>query len=442
MAKKVQVRIKQRNDHFEVQDAVLFMAAYDIHEIKKKFSPLGFLKKSKGLLEQFHLSSVSTGDSILTRSGKIEYSLQYDSLTQHSAYNFDTTKINDKKLAEAELKDLRWMLPLRHAERLILGDIDRPISFCLNMESFLVQIDDEELQVDPLIFCMNGLLFISYELIHYNSGIPFTAKEVYGRKHNYNIQPVKKLRYFNLEIYTNDCRKISDIIFDNAISFLDKLLKHKYCFGTQSFVHNTFVLSNDIYDIDAYFQFVLGADLPDFHAKNISPQSEFQYYSTEYLGVATGINSSDSSHVLFECLVLEALKMCLCLGKIVDYEVTETLNDLLNRQIYFEQLHYPKSAPIITLNAIDNAQKTPTYKRYEKAVQFKINALKLVQERQRISNSRFLNVLLYILAMLGGLQVLDILEQQFQISFVWGLIVEILLFGSLGLIWYLKEKNE
>lgn len=96
---------------------------------------------------------------------------------------------------------------------------------------------------------------------------------------------------------------------------------------------------------------------------------------------------------------------------------------------------------IITHNAIENFKKTNTYKQYDKAIRFKIEALKDIQERKRISNGTFLNVLLYVLAALGGLQAVDILADRYGLSFSWGFAVVVILFGGLGILWYRKEKN-
>lgn len=441
MAQQVQVRIK-KGKQAQVQDAVLFMAAYDIHEIKKNFVPLSLRKKSKNLFEEFHITSISTNEYIATKSGKFEYSLEYNSLEQRSSYNFNTTRTKNQSVVEAEIKNLHWMIPLRHAASVILGDGEYHINYCINAESFLVRIKNETFQVDPVIFTMNGLIFICYELIHYESETVLSYDEIYGKKHNYNILPVSGVRYFNSDDFVEDNRKISDIIFNNVTNFIEKVLNKKYHFGSHSYVHNTYVRSNQVANIDTYFQCVVGANLPGFHVQNISTQSHFHYYATEFLGVLCNVSPQDAEQVLYECLMLEAIKMTLCLGMIVDYDTTEKLSALLDRQIYIEHLYYPSHAPIITLNAIDNIKLTPTYQRYQQAVQLKISALKLAQERQKTINGRFLNILLYLLSVLGGFQVLDILEAQFNLPFCWGLVVEILFFGGLGMIWYLKEKKE
>lgn len=436
MAQKVKVRKIE-----SVKDTVIFMTAYQFHDVNKRMKFLTMSKKNKDLMKQHHISSLSTDNAISSQFGKFELSMLHNYVTQQSEFDIKPKEKKNSKALENGLKELNWVIPLRHAETLLLGEDGLSISFCINMESFLVRLNEEVLQVDPVIFALKSTLVIAYELIHYDSGIPFSSGEIYGRNCNYNILPVTGLRYFDDSDFSVDERSISDIIFENVKLFLEKVLK-KYRFGSHSYVHNIFVRSNNLDDIEEYFQMVIGAEIPELHVQDISPQSQFNYFATEFLGVVCNINCGDSDHVLFECLLLEAMKMYLCLEMIVEYDVTNKLSDLLNRRIYLEHFYYPSGAPIITHNAIDNIRQTITYKRYEQAIHFKIEAMKDMQDRKRIKNGIFLNVLLYILAALGGLQAVEILENHIGLPFSLGFAVELVLFGGLGLLWYYNEKKE
>ena len=68
--------------------------------------------------------------------------------------------------------------------------------------------------------------------------------------------------------------------------------------------------------------------------------------------------------------------------------------------------------------------------------------MKDMQDRKKIKNGILLNVLLYVLAALGGLQAVDILDNKLGFPFIWGCVVELTLFGGLGLLWYFNEKKE
>lgn len=425
-----------------VKDAVIFMTAYYFHDVKRRKRLFSFSPKSKDLMKQFHINCLSTDNAISSQSGKYEFSMLHDEVTQSSKVCVQPKKKTSDISPDAGLKELKWVIPLRHAEKLLLGENGLEISFCIDMESFLVRIKDEILQVDPIVFALKGTFIIAYELIHYDSGIPFSANEIFGRDCNYNILPVTSLRYFDNDTFSDDDRRISDIIFENIAHFLDKALKKKYIFGSHSFVHNIYVRSNHVSDVDLYFQKVAGAEIPGLLLNDVSPQSQFSYYATEYLGLISNLTPSDSNNVFYECLLLEAMKMYLSLEMIVEYEIANKLTELLDRKIYLEHFYYPGGAPIITHNAIANFKQTNTYKQYDQAIRFKIDALKDIQERKRIKNGTFLNVLLYVLAALGGLQAVDILADRFGLPFTLGVAVIVMLFGGLGILWYYKEKND
>ena len=436
MAQKVKVR---RVDG--VKDAVIFMTAYHFHDVKRRIRLFTLAPKVKDLMKQYHINCFSTDHAISSQSGKYEFSMLHNHVTQHSEFRIiPKKKVSDMSIDDA-MKELKWVIPLRHAETLLLGEDGLEISFCINMESFLVCINDEILQVDPIIFSLKGTLIIGYELIHFDSGIPFAASEIYGRDCNYNILPVSSLRYFDESVFSDDDRKISDIIFENITHFLDKALRKKYKFGSHSFVHNIYVRSNHISNVDLYFQKVAGAEISGLHLSDVSPQSQFSYYATEFLGLVSNLTPGENENIFYECLLLEAMKMYLCLEMIVEYDISNKLSNLLDRKMYLEHFYYPGGAPIITHNAIENFKKTNTYKQYDKAIRFKIEALKDIQERKRISNGIFLNVLLYVLAALGGLQAVDILADRYGLSFSLGFAVVVILFGGLGILWYRKEKN-
>lgn len=436
MAQKVKVR---RADG--VKDTVIFMTAYHFHDVKRRKRLFTLAPKVKDLMKQHHINCFSTDHAISSQSGKYEFSMLHNHVTQHSEFRIKPKEKTSDMSIDAAMKELKWVIPLRHAETLLLGEDGLEISFCINMESFLVCINNEILQVDPVIFSLKSTLIIGYELIHFDSGIPFAASEIYGRDCNYNILPVSSLRYFDESVFSDDDRKISDIIFENTTHFLDKALRKKYKFGSHSFVHNIYVRSNHISNVDLYFQKVAGAEISGLHLSDVSPQSQFSYYATEYLGLVSNLTPGENDNIFYECLLLEAMKMYLCLEMIVEYEITNKLSNLLDRKMYLEHFYYPGGAPIITHNAIENFKKTNTYKQYDKAIHFKIEALKDIQERKRISNGTFLNVLLYVLAALGGLQAVDILADRYGLSFSWGFAVVVILFGGLGILWYRKEKN-
>ena len=437
------VKVCKKSSKFpEVKDTVIFMAAYDVHKFKKGFPRFWQKSKAKELMMQHHIASIATKDTIVFPNGKLKYAAEYDSIVSNTSFRFNPC---DKKVKIEDFRDnlenLNWQLYMIHAVHALLDESLYKISFTFNLDSFLVYIGDEMLQVDPVVFMLNGILFVNYELIHFDTGLPLTHSEIYGHFNNYNILPVSRMRYFDAESFKDENKKVSDIIFLSVRRFLEKVCRQRFSFGEYSFVHNTFVVTNKQLDISSYFMKVVGAEINDFQVKNISTTKAYSYYASEFLGVCTDITSDELHHIMFDCLLLEAVKMYFCLNMIVDFEVTEGIEKLINRQVFIERLCYPYHVPIITHNAIENIKQTNSYRRYKAAVDFKQEVMKYHQEKRRDKNGRLLNILLYLLSFFGCIGTLEILEERFNLPFNWGLLIVLMVFGVGGIIWMILDKK-
>ena len=423
----------------EIQDTVIFMSAYKIHNFKQRIPHFGQHGKISDLLKQFHISGISNENIYATADAKINYTVEYDSLNQVSSFHFAE---NESVFAEKNsnfLDEMMTTLLLHHSSHALLDASQIDISICFNMESFLVILGTKVMQVDPVAFLMNDSLIINFELCDFESGLPLEYDSIYGRKNNFTVQPVNKVKYFNESEFTEDSRKISDIIFQNIFNFINNVGKGKWEVDRFSFVHNILVMSNKIENVEEYFQNVLGAQLDGFTVDNIATANVFKYYSKEYLGVVTKITDNDIKNYLFDCVILESFKIYLLLKMIIDYEVNHNLEKIIDSQIYVESLFYPAHVPIITLNAIDNLKETVSFSRYKQAVDFKVQALKIEQERKRNNNGRLLNVLLYILTLFGSAQTLQVLQVEFGLPFEISFWIVISVFVVFGVVWFYRE---
>lgn len=138
-------------------------------------------------------------------------------------------------------------------------------------------------------------------------------------------------------------------------------------------------------------------------------------------------------------MMLESFKVYLLFKMIIDYEFNHKLDKIINSQTYVKSLFYPVHVPIITLNVINNLKKTVSFLRYKQAIDFKVQVLKTEQERQRISNGRLMNVLLYLLAMIGSAQTLQVLQTEIGMPFNIAFWVAIDVFIVFGIVWVLRE---
>ena len=439
MAKKKNTVKKVVKSKQEIQDTVVFMTAYNIHKFKQHFPHFWQHRKTRDLLKQHHISGISNKSVYISPYAKCNYTVEYDSLKQVSAFHFEESVIEINEKYPQFMEEMMTTLSLHHSSNALLDTSQIDVFMCFNMESFLVEIGTKILQVDPVAFMVNGSLIVNFELIDFESAVPLTYDAIYGRSNNYGIQPINKIKYFNEIDFTEDDRKISDIISQNIFRFINKGAKGKWEVEELGSEHNIFVVSNKIENVSEYFQKVLGAQINNFKVDNISTADSFEYYSTEYLGVVTQINSENTNNIFFDCMMLESFKVYLMLKMVVDYEINDKLDKIIDSQIFVESLFYPSYVPIITSNVINNLKETVSFSKYKQAIDFKIQALKIFQERKRINNGRLMNILLYILALLGSAQTLQVLQTEFGLSFkiMFGVVISV--FVVSGVVWFCRE---
>ena len=439
MAKKKDIVLKTSKTKLEMQDTVIFMTAYNVHKFKQRIPKFWKHGRIEDLLKQYHIYGISCKDIYASYDRKCSYSVEFDSLTQAPVFRFeeDVNRISEEFPDFSE--NMMKTLFLKYSAYVLFDSSQIKIPMCFNMENFLVVIDDRVLQVNPVAFMLNGSLIVNFKLIDFENAVQLSHDDIYGRSNNYGIKPISKIKYLNESDFRDDNRKISDIVFKNIYDFINKIEKGKLEVDNTSFVHNTLVISNKINNVDEYFQNVLGAPLDNLELTTIAATNEFEYYSIESLGVVTPTSYDDINHILFDCIMLESFKSYLLLKMIIDYEVNHKLDRIIDSQIYVESLFYPSQVPIITLNVIDNLKGTFTFSRYKQAVDFKVRALKIEQERKRISNGRLMNALLYILALIGSAQTLQVLQTEFQLSFKNSFVVVMTAFVIFGAVWICRE---
>ncbi len=423
----------------EIPDTVIFMTAYNIHKFKQHIPKFWERRKARDLLKQYHISGISNKNTYVSPVVKCDYTVEYNSLKQVSEFNFEENIVEIAEQHPDVLEEMLATLYLQHSSYALLDVSQINVSMCFNMESFWVMFGTKILQVDPVAFMMNGSLVVNFELVDFDSAVSIGYDSIYGCSNNYGIQPISKIKYSNEQEFTDDDRRIPDIIFQNIFNFINQAGKGKLEVDNFSFVHNILVMSNKIESTNQYFQDVLGAQIDNFKIVNLATANSFEYYSKEYLGVVTQVATDNVDKVLFDCMMLESFKLFLLLRMIIDYEVNHKLDKIIDSQIYVESLFYPAHVPIITENMISNLKETVSFSRYKQAIDFKVQALKIQQERKHNSNGRMLNILLYILALLGSAQTLQILDQEFGFPFKVAFGVVMVAFVLLGIVWVCRD---
>jgi len=423
------------------QDVVVFMTAYYIDWKTRKFPTLKKKRKMAEMLVNNRMSVVVANNLIDTKKGRIKYSTSFDSYKQTTNFHFDTVNEDDNvDNYEDEIGQLSWIFSLVHSMELLLDKDLFNFSFFANMERFLVSVDSRLLQVDPVVYCLNGIIFINFELIDYNSTTPLNKDDILGRLNNYNLVSVEGVQYFNEDEPVPDTRKIPDIIFDNLTEFLYQLIGRKLTSDSVSFAHNIFVLSNNIdSEIGDYFLNVLGVTDVELEIKNLNTNDVHKYFSQEFLGVTTDVATGCEHETLFHCQLLEALKMYFFIRQYADFISINDLEKTLDCKMHLEFLATAGRLPIITLNAINNMKNTHSYKKNEDMLNVKLSFLNLAQERRKSRNATLLNILLYLLTFIGGIGALEVLYNQFYWDFMIMTVILAVIFIGFGGYWAWKE---
>lgn len=421
-----------------IQDTVVFMTAYSIDDYKKNMFRLRKKYKFQEHLADCHILSFATENVAFTSNTKLKYQVDYNFTNVSSSFKFEVCDSEHKKDDfEDEVKQLGGIVRLTHSLDVLLDKRKFRIPFFVNLESFIVDMASEKYQVDPFAFFLNSHIIICYELINYTTGVPLNKDDIYGRKRNYNIIPADTISYFSDEKEIRANKTISDIIFGNITSFFENTMEVQ----NYSYVHNILVLSNNIENEKDYFLDVLGVTKMDLCVNNINNNNAYNYYSQEYLGVVNCITDNNFLQALYDCQLLEALKMYILLEQIVTYDNKQTYKETLDSKLNNEILLHLSGVPIITLNAINNIKRTNTYKNYNSSIATKIEFLKLLNERKQNRNSVLLNILLYVLAFAGGIDAIDVLSNKFLLSFNCLFVVFLIVFSLFGVFWWYREKN-
>jgi hypothetical protein len=427
-----------------VQDTVLFMSVYKSFDSSSKLIlPWKKRYKIKDLFAEHHISSLMISDLILTPKGNLTVKYSYDPAKQQTKFNYDIQNPNDNlKNYVNDINGMKWCSLLAHASNELLNESYFKLRFFVSMDSFLVRYDTGIYQVDPIIFLFSDFVFVNFELINYITKQPLTKNDIYGKVNNYNQKPVIGVKFFADKDFLSDGRNIPDIIHENIVQFVRKYFNrdnvkiHK----TPFHIHNLFVVSNDISNIHDYFLKVIGLEKGTIELENISTTRAYDYYSQEYLGVATSILKKYEDQALFDVQLFEALKMYITLNQIINLNTMKNSNDAVDRQMSIDQLMLVRNVPIITEKTLKNIQKTTEYKLLKEATELQISRLKVVEERRKNKSALWRNILLYFLSLISSIKALQVLQEEFAIPFKLSFIALMVFFGIWGFRWIFLEK--
>ncbi len=426
----------------DVTDCVVFMTNYSITKYQNRlFKSLNNKIKIKDLMDKHHIDALVFENFIRLDNIKINYEKRFDSILQNTIFQFDKIVETFDNEIKDKLDRLSWSLGLFHSISSLLDNRLMKIDFVVSMKSFIISKDNSTYQVDPIIYIINGDLFILFELIDFTNGKPIKYSDIYGRTNNYNILNVDWYQYFN-EDRIEENIKISDIIFNNIMDFFSHITRIKFIQSEYSFVHNILVLSNKIRNINDYFLQVLGASNIELKLNNINTSDSFEYYTEPYLGVVTNIDKESLPFILYDTIILESLKMNIYLNSIISFDIENKLSKTIDRKVYLEMLLNISNAPIITCNLIQQIKNHELYIQRQEALNFKIKCLNYLQEKKKFKNATLLNILIYVMTFIGCIGTLEVLDNEFGWPFKLTFIIISIIYIVFGVVWVYYELKE
>jgi hypothetical protein len=199
------------------------------------------------------------------------------------------------------------------------------------------------------------------------------------------------------------------------------------------------VLSNEVNDVADYFCNLIGTrELPS-PLENISTTENYQYYPQDGASIITKYNPDDVDIPLYNGIILEAIKLNIYLPQIINMEITEDMNMVIRNDLYLENLFFAPHVPIETYNLLNYIYNTNSFQHHKEATKLKISYMAAENESKKSKNGVLLNVLLYIISLIGSIGTLDTLEYRLQIPFKYSFPIVVLIFLVFGTIWGITE---
>lgn len=427
-----------------MSDTVVFLSAYDTTNYKtpnwilRKLHlvfPASSKKNIHTILNKNHLSFVATDEIIITADGKAKVDAHYDNICQGSKFTFEPKDTNNRDgNIMTIIKDSGFYTNLRHAQSVLVDDRYFKVDYTLWLSPILIWINGHIYQVDAGCFMMNSVWFIVFEVIDYKTGKPLTKDDVCSIKGNFNLLLVEKYQFFDEEKPINAGTTISKIIYDIVSNFIWELTKKRFSPKEYVFVHDTMVFSNSIENISDYFCQLIGTKVSDFLIKDISTVDIYEYYPQNGCSVISNYDSNNFNAVLYPAILLEAVKLYFLVFQKSNLEFENDFRKLVRNDMYLQMLFCLPNLPIETHNLLNYVRECESYKKNSDAYRLKIAYLTAQNELKKTRNATILNILLYIISLLGVIAALDVIERHFCLPFKYSFIVVVVIF-VLGLIW-------
>lgn len=423
-----------------MKDCVIFMSAFSVCKYKKTFRPFQPSVSLGSLFEKYKIDFSVFRGNIITPQGTLSLTLDYDYIKQQSTYHFE---VNNKKHNiddyRDSLRNFESYFKLVHANSVLADDYLFKIDQYFSFKSFLVYIEDEVYQIDPFIFTIDDTFIIAYEVINYSSGKPLQRNDVCGKIGNFNLLKMRGYQYFHESYSTLSNSTIPKLIFNIMCRLMEDASKKRYIADDHAYVHNTLVISSNIRYLEQYIcKLVSTRELPS-PLSNIASTDNYQYYVQDGSSVVTKFNKDNYDTAVYNALILESIKLYIYLFQIINTDIEDDMNKAARNELYLENLFVAPRVPIETSNFLRWIYQSKSFVLRKEASRLKLAYMNAENESKKNRNSVFLNILLYIISLLGTIGTLETLEEKLSVPFNISFYVVISIFAAVGLFWVVNE---
>lgn len=423
-----------------MNDTVIFMSAYETTKYlkRRKFFP----KKPDlpNLLKKHHMTYMMVNDKLISPEGTLVLNAKYDDVAQTSSFSYDPVEKN-KSINDFDelINSTGACIKLLHAHSLMADSNYFELEHMFGLQSFIVYIDDDIFQIDPIAFTLNRTLIIAYEIIDFTTGIPLSKDDTSLKSRNWNLRKIKGYKHFCNDFSVPSNSTISELIYKNVSDFFSEITGKRFISEEYSYIHNTLVLSNHIKNVEKYLCKLLGFKKLPTPLENISTTDNYEYYLQDGASVVVKYTKAGIDNALYNAILLEAIKLYIYLSQIINVETTTDLNKVMRNNLYLENLFFAPHVPVETHNLLHCIYQSQAYQHRQEAAKLKITYMTTENEVQKNRNTALLNLLLYIASLFGAISSLDTLDSRLNIPFEISVVFVVLVFSVLGIVWGVTE---
>lgn len=420
-----------------------FMTAYDITKYTPK-KHMGYKKdvNIRRLLGQYQIKHLYLDGVLYSPHGEVKMTQDFDHSTQKSAFLFAPNDASDDRVALSHvINDTGFLTELLSAHRRICDREYFSLNYEISLRSFYANTSEGIYYINPYVFSLKDALIISFEVLDDETKQPLSISDISAVVGNFNLLPIYGTRFQDEDNFTPYEGTIPDYIFDKIDSFLYDLDGGKRRAEEYSSLYNILALSNETGDVEADLCRLIGARSLDSPLENIGPQGLYAHYTQDMAAIITGYQPDDASAIYVTGILLEAIKMYIYLKQTINLEMTMDLQTVMRYDIYLENMFFAPHMKTETRNLLNFIYKTPTFTHHKEAVKLKIAYMTAQESSKKHRNTTLLNILLYLISLLGAIGTLETIERRLDVPFHISFWVVFGVFLIFGVVWFITEYN-